>query len=180
MTDTTATDSSTVRRPLPRAAIVLALLMVTVLTLTLGVIGTRALLEARASQAWPSIEGRITESRVEVNSKRVAGRRRTDRDAVIRYDYVVDGRALQGDAVTVGGIEADDADAMVERYPVGRSVAVHYDPSDPTRAALEVGVLPRHYAFPAASVLGLAIGALLLHRARRDRASSRNRDGASA
>ncbi|MBL8843059.1 MAG: DUF3592 domain-containing protein [Planctomycetes bacterium] len=167
MTDSTATASSTARRPLPRVAIVLALLMVTGTTLALGIIGTRALLDARASQAWPAVEGRITESRVEVGTKRVGGRRRSDRDAVIRYDYVVDGRALQGDAVTVGGIEADDADAMVERYPVGRSVPVHYDPAEPTRAALEVGVLPRHYAFPAASLMGLAIGALLLRRARR-------------
>lgn len=96
---------------------------------------------AAASENWPTAEGRITAS--EVTSHRNTD---TDRDyyysAHVEYAYTVNGTRYSSDAVTVGDYSTTgpgDAQRIVDRYPVNKTVSVRYDPEDPGMAILEPG-----------------------------------------
>ncbi|NCC62218.1 MAG: DUF3592 domain-containing protein [Verrucomicrobiae bacterium] len=88
--------------------------------------------EAKANLKWPSVTGRIT------NSKRA----QEDRDsfyAVVRYTYEVEGSSYESDQLA-GDLEARwDVDRMLEKYPPAKEVPVYYDPEDPTNSVLERG-----------------------------------------
>ncbi len=92
----------------------------------------------QSSQSWPSTTGTIVKSRVEVRG----GSTTTSVDAKIVYEYEVGGRQYQGEqirvddrhrVIQVGG----QAYEMIDRYPMGASVTVYYNPDDPAEAGLE-------------------------------------------
>lgn len=88
--------------------------------------------EAKANLQWPSVMGRIT------NSRRV----RNDRDsfyAAVRYTYEVEGRSYENDRLA-GDLEARwDVDRMLEKFPPAEEVPVYYDPEDPPNSVLVQG-----------------------------------------
>lgn len=58
---------------------------------------------------------------------------------VIRYSYVVDGKAYQSSVVTYGMHAAGGrrwAARILDRYPVGSSITVRHHPTQPERACL--------------------------------------------
>ena len=98
----------------------------------------RAATEQRLSLAWPSVEGLVIQSRVEVS-----GGEYTSVAARIRYEYQVDGKTYQNEQVRVGentitqiGSRQNPYD-IVERYPVSAVVQVYYNPANPGESALE-------------------------------------------
>jgi hypothetical protein len=103
---------------------------------SLGV-GIFNLQSARGSESWPTVEGTIKESEVfDYYTDTVMYQ------ALISYSYVVDNTRYTG--MTVGydvGGTSDPAPQreIVERYPVGSTVTVYYDPNDPKDAVLEPG-----------------------------------------
>jgi hypothetical protein len=109
--------------------------------LTLSVLSFVAAGYARAlwrrSAGWPAAEGIVTHSAVI---------RDDDGNLVpnVRYEYVVDSATHSGDRITLGVTFGSTflsrfATRVTERYPVGKSVTVLYDPDDPSRACLERG-----------------------------------------
>lgn len=95
-----------------------------------------------ASKSWPQVQGSITRSEV-VSSRGTDGK--TMYSADVEYVFQVDGREYQSDKVeaTTGVISSSsssDADEIVSRYPAGQSVAVFYDPNQPSSAVLTPGV----------------------------------------
>ncbi len=95
-------------------------------------------LQSRRAQSWPTVEARVTESKIAV-SKKASGFRRSQtsfRDyytAVIQYEYVVNGERFTGnrialDASRSSGFDHDVAESWVGQYPVGAAVTVHYSP----------------------------------------------------
>ena len=91
---------------------------------------------AKASLAWPSIQGRITSSRlVAVKGKS------TSYEPRVGYEYSVAGQAYTGNRIWFGwplaaGSEAEGW-AVVHSYQVGAPVEVFYDPASPADAVLE-------------------------------------------
>lgn len=94
---------------------------------------------AAASTAWPVAEGRIMKSQL----ARSRDKGTTMYSADVAYEYTVDGRRFEGDAIWMGdGYRSSDAAEFrraVDRYPVGRVVQVHYDPAAPDSSVLEPG-----------------------------------------
>jgi len=117
--------------------------------------------KAQAAPSWPQVIGSITTSELDY-----------EKDAKIRYRYVVDGREFDshrlffgvvsnGDIVFENGSMLSDA-GLVARFPAGSQVKVFYDPAQPSRAIL----LPdaRHGTGPMKAVFGygfIAFGLVL-------------------
>ena len=95
---------------------------------------------AKQAAHWPSVRGRIVESRVESYSEYRDGQRTTFYRPVVEYAYAVHGLALHGNQIKpmtqLSGSESMAA-RIVAKYPADSAVDVHYDPADPNNAALE-------------------------------------------
>jgi Protein of unknown function (DUF3592) len=115
----------------------------------------RQLKQAQASNKWPSISGSITSAFVDVETKteRVqnSGRKhsyrtrtRTTYTPKIQFAYAVGGASYSSDQRVIGGNAGfgsrEAADGVIEKYPLGRTVTVYYDPADPKDGVLEPGV----------------------------------------
>ncbi len=95
-------------------------------------------LQSKRAQSWPTVEARVTESKIEVSSKASGFRRgRTSfRDyytAAIQYEYVVNGERFTGnrialDASRSSGFDHEVAESWIGQYPVGAAVTIHYSP----------------------------------------------------
>ena len=62
----------------------------------------------------------------------------------VRYEYEAYGIRRQGDVICIslddkGYRKEKNARDHIALYPVGKAIAVHYDPQDPEHAALEIG-----------------------------------------
>ncbi len=102
--------------------IVVALVCVAVCFIVLS-----AMKKKKAAQAWPSVPGTVTSSRVQ--------QKEDESDAVVTYSYAVNGKDYQGNRV--GFFSRDTAQQVVSRYPSGKQVEVFYDPANPSSAVLE-------------------------------------------
>src|SRR5450756_1774792 len=89
--------------------------------------------QARASLRWPSVPGRIVDSRL-VQTRDADGD--TSTAASVTYAYAVGGAPLQGNRVSIG---SGNARASVQKYPAGTDVRVFYDPNKPSLDVLEPG-----------------------------------------
>lgn len=89
--------------------------------------------QAQASLRWPSVPGRIIDSRLVStrNSDGVDGF-----EPSITYAYVAGGMSLQANRVTIGGYKTR---SLLQKYPAGTDVQVFYDPNKPASAVLEPG-----------------------------------------
>lgn len=135
----------------------------------LGVAGWGVVLlrEAQASSGWPSVTGRVTDVRVESNTRKG----KTRYKPLVRYEYEVDGRVLAGQRVRIPDMSATYSSRVAaERvYALGAEVPVWYDPANPERAVLQPGVGWQNLLVPAiGAVVGL-LGAVLAAAAGRKR-----------
>lgn len=125
---------------------------------------------ASAVRRWPTINGRIVSSGIHQFQQRRDEAKRTMRGRrmmqtmympVVEYAYSVGGRDLTSrsiwDGTEVSGSQAY-AQSIAARYPVGKTVTVHYDPADPDKTALEVGGY-WHWALLVGAVLALGAAA---------------------
>ena len=93
-----------------------------------------------ATARWPSVTGHIVTSEVSTATVKTGPVRRTSPIAKIRYAYSVNGQDLQSDGLRVVPMlhttPEGTPEEIVDRYPVGKSVKVFYDPHNPTDALL--------------------------------------------
>lgn len=122
-------------------------------------LGIGDVLDGHASTDWPTVPGEVTESFVETHSDDDG----TTYSAEVRYTYTVDGEPLRGDRVAFSVWNAGHAKAraIVDTYPVGRTVDVHYEPSDPTNAVLVPGAQLGSYGLVAFGTVFLTVGVVL-------------------
>lgn len=116
--------------------------------LIFGIIGTVMLIKyfrdkkkAEESQNWSSTPGIITESYVRKEENRDSdGYPTTSYYPEVRYAYEFLGTKYTGDKIafgeSVGGSLKKAQDALAQ-YPVGKNMAVYYDPNNPEDAVLE-------------------------------------------
>jgi len=95
---------------------------------------------SRRSADWPSAQGRIVRSQMRTTRRKVAGSA-TEAGNVpaVEYVYTVDGVEYRGHRIGIGDIPPDSpqAEATLERYPVGRTGPIFYNPDKPAEAVLE-------------------------------------------
>ncbi len=116
----------------------------------------------RQSSHWPVAGGEILTAIVAKKSYPTSGIFHVPR---VRYSYAVGGRQYQGDVISPGieqfGLGSElQAHACIDRYPVGATVPVHYDPADPSVALLEarqIGGVRNIIGGSIALVLGVCI-----------------------
>jgi hypothetical protein len=125
---------------------------------------------ATSSTGWPTADGTIGASEIETTR----ARRSASYAAHVTYTYSVDGKPLGGSQITFGNEGLGDrsvAMAIVERFPRGSEVKVHYQPGNPANAVLIVGLETWRDLIPLAIGLGITgVGGYALLQTLRDRA----------
>jgi Protein of unknown function (DUF3592) len=110
------------------------------------------------SEAWPSADGEILESRIATDD---GGQGRLFYPA-IRYRYRIGDHSYEGDRVSFGGpFEASwraPAAHVVERYREGKAIRVRFSPTDPRVSVLEPGARWYMYVVILVGAVFLAIG----------------------
>lgn len=108
-------------------------------------LGVPGVMRQIRSTSFPIAHGAITRSEV-TQMRRPKSKMRYRWK--IEYRYEVDGQAFTGDQVKFGtmtfGNGRGQSQRYVAEYPVGKEVAVHYDPAAPGEALLQPGFLPDH------------------------------------
>ncbi|MCL4678148.1 MAG: DUF3592 domain-containing protein [Alphaproteobacteria bacterium] len=119
--------------------------------------------KAKASERWPTVEGRITTSEVQQDR---GNKGKVMFSANVGYDYQVDGQKLLGDTVWFGGNFSSSSSGLarqtVDKYPVGKQVRVSYDPAQPEVSVLEPGAFWSSYLVYGIGLLLLGIGLLIV------------------
>lgn len=103
------------------------------------IIGRNTLKTARASKKWPAVQGKITSSGTAQMNTLQGGPAYA---ASVKYEYEVDGKKYNADRISMGQYGTGGgghAKAEAAKYPAGKTVAVHYDPQNPSQAVLEPG-----------------------------------------
>jgi hypothetical protein len=93
--------------------------------------------QARASRAWPTVQGVVQQSRIDHRDTQYGELYRL----VLNYRYEVNDDGYEGDMAEFGPswVKARElVEALANKYRVGEEVTVHYDPNDPKTAVLEL------------------------------------------
>lgn len=117
----------------------------------------RSIRKARAIPNWPQASGQIIESST-------SGRHGADSLWIeapkIAYRYLVDGQEYVGHSIALTEINTplqSDAEDKIKPYPLGRQVAVFYDPQNPKDSYLQRESNP--VAFAVFGIFGVALSA---------------------
>lgn len=119
--------------------IIMAVFAMTIPTSIAGVIVYK-MGEVRRASHWPSASGRIISCKTrKVRIKRSGGAPSVGNVPDITYTYTVDGVEHHGNRISIGEIAPDspEVEAALERYQVGRTGPVFYNPAKPDEAVLE-------------------------------------------
>ena len=116
-------------------------------------------LRLRRCGSWPSTDGTI------IRSDKTLTRHNFQKieKVTIRYTYFV-GCRYESETVKVGGfmhVRKRDENALLVRYPVGRTVQVYYDPYRPQVACLERRGMDSILCIGGYGCLALGVGLLL-------------------
>ena len=120
---------------------------------------------SRESGSWPSVQGTISSSSVSKRTSRGSDHRtRTTYYPKVGFQYQVDGRRYTSSRIAFGtgesGGSAKWARKVVNTYPVGKTVAVYYNPQDPQYGVLESGFTWRSLIVLLAGIAFFAAGVL--------------------
>ena len=129
------------------------------------VIGTRNVLSAKRSSAWPAASGVIRQSAV-VRHSGTHGK--STYNAKVIYDFTVHGKKYSGSTVAFGDYGSSGsghARGIVAKYPEGKTVTVHYRPDAPATCVLEPGIHAQAYLLPGAGVFALVLATVMVIKA---------------
>lgn len=126
-------------------------------------------LRAKESVHWPTVEGVVTVSRIDVGyTKQVKGYY-----GVIQYRYRVGSTDYTGTRLSFNGVHLSVKGPwrrVLDTYPVGKTVKAYYDPKQPSFAVLEPGLTHRLdliYKMDILFIVGFALPFLIaLHKGR--------------
>jgi hypothetical protein len=117
--------------------IAMSLTIVAIPTLIAGLI-LRKTTQLRHAASWPSTRARILKS-----APRAVHRRRTGEVTQvtnipdIEYEFSLGDRTVRGTQIGLGQMSEASTEETLNRYPVGATVPVYYDPKDPQQAVLQ-------------------------------------------
>ena len=93
----------------------------------------------RTTRHWSQTHGTVITSRV---VSRRMGNRQSHTDLThtpfVEYEYQVNDRKYCGSRIMIGGGQSEvELEGVLNRYPLGASVVVFYNPADPQQAVLQ-------------------------------------------
>ena len=142
--------------------------------------GWLGLAKAWASKGWPTAPGTVVASSVERQENRRSGRTSVTYHAGIRYQFQVGGTTFDGNRVAYGDYgssSASHARGIVDRYPMGRSVTVHYKPGGPEECLLDPGLKGQTFVLPGIGLIfflaGLFMAVAIPRSMRREETTTR-------
>jgi hypothetical protein len=123
--------------------------------------------EVARAKRWPGTPGKVVASAAEARDVDVGGPNSTDTErrnfALIVYAYTVAGREYRCDRVSIGENMGNfEVAETLAKYPVGTTVTVYYNPSDPAQAVIERDLPPGLWKAPVilvAVIVALVAGA---------------------
>jgi hypothetical protein len=124
--------------------------------------GWNILHNARASAAWPTSAGRITESTLDHSTDAEGSDSYSPK---ITYTYSVNNLFYDSGTIKFGENSYSSqrkAQEILSHYPVGQSVTVYYEPDNPGKAVLEPGVSAGSYIVLAIGIFFVLIALLPL------------------
>ncbi|EIJ42733.1 Protein of unknown function (DUF3592) [Beggiatoa alba B18LD] len=121
---------------------------------------------ARDSVNWLETTGKIIQSHVSQKSVSRDQHEQLMYIPQIRYEYTFEGRIYQSDRVNFlpQSTTQVDAEAVSQRYPVGKIVTVYCNPDNLQLAVLEVGASQQNYEPLILGVFLLVLGSFLLRK----------------
>ena len=125
-------------------------------------IGWPTLQDAKASESWPSVKGKVIESEL-VRSRNKDNKSSYSADVI--YEFTVDGEEFEGDNVWFGQYGSSNRSEMqkiVTEYPVGKEVDVYYKPDDPNESVLQPGAFTSSYMLLIFGGIFAGVGLLML------------------
>lgn len=140
-------------------------------------IGVKSLFAANASRSWPTVEGKVISSSVDSQRSDKGG---TTYHAEVLYEYKVGGQTQSAHDVAFGAYGSSNpshARNIVNKYPAGSDITVHYSPSNPSDAVLETGITGQAFFLPGFGAVffsaGLAMFVFMPRAIQRQRATKR-------
>jgi hypothetical protein len=121
----------------------------------------RNVIRGRESQNWPTVPGTVLYTGMETyQSTDDDGSTTTTYGATIQYNYAVAGQSYEGNRRTFSEVRTSSrrrAEQILQKYPQGSAISVHYDPDNPAESVLETGVSWGAYALLAfAAIMTIA------------------------
>ena len=126
-------------QPPPRSAQLFCWLFVVI---GLGIVswGAWTLIKSVRTTDWPVTDGVVQSAEI----KRHSGdsNHGDTYSAEVTYTYQVAGASYTGNKISIGQMSSSSgyAQGILNRYPIGKKVPVHYAPADPEQAVLETGI----------------------------------------
>ena len=117
-------------------------IVVLVIGIILIIFSSMTIYKCINSGTWPTTEGQIRKSEMYISYDYEDGHKY---QAEIEYSYRVDGRGYVGNRVSYRWNDNPSSrssdkgyyERVLEKYPAGKNVTVHYNPDDPDEAVLE-------------------------------------------
>lgn len=132
--------------------------------------GVSLLQQGIASQSWYPTDGKIITSNIETHEETHHSDHGTTHSttygANIVYQYTVNGINYSSNKVSLGDYSSSDANhaqQIVNRYPVGESVTVYYNPENPSDAVLERGTTEFPYIIIIFGLMPIIVGTVVLY-----------------
>jgi hypothetical protein len=100
--------------------------------------GIWTLTKSLRTEHWPVTDGVILTAEIKSHS----GEHGDTYSPEVTYSYRVNGTGYTGKKIAIGQMSSSTgyAQGVLQRYPVGQKVSVHYSPDDPAEAVLETGI----------------------------------------
>ena len=118
-------------------------------------------IQGRQSLSWPLAEGTIISAQA---SRSRSSDGQSDYAPTITYTYTVASNTYNGTRIrfaAVGGGDYSETRAILDKYPAGRPLSVHYNPARPAEAVLEPGEFGRSWGLVWAGAAFMAFGLLV-------------------
>ncbi len=115
--------------------------------------------EVRRAASWTQASARILKSELATTEEKIADNKtRTVTLPVVEYEFSKGFDKFQGNRISIGEIAPGSVEAQqaLERYRVGASVPVYYNPANPGESVLE-RELPKYFAVAWVFVAVLAV-----------------------
>ena len=123
--------------------------------------GVKDLGKAAESAQWPSVEGTILHSSLDVHH----GDDSTTYSAEVMYTYEVEGTVYSSNRLKFGYARTgnpSDAQKIVNSYPIDSQVIVYFDPAQPEESVLVPGRTASAYFLPGFGLVFLCSGLAVL------------------
>ena len=123
--------------------------------------GMRGVHRARESTMWPVADGAIQNATVEYQSSNKGG---GTYHAQVFYQFTAEGQTHSGNKVVFGDYGSSNpshAQNIVNRYPKGMAVKVHYRTGDPDTCVLEPGLHGQAWFLPGFGLIFFVTGSVM-------------------